>query len=1116
MPTKDLDKNCCDKKRHLGNDFVSIIYNDSGEDFKLGTIKVRRKTLIGHRQLVAFRLACLWVGLSARRWAGGDEERSPQAARPRANHGSSARRVKSVKVSVGDFLLWTLSTLGSELLSQAGCPDTEGMAAQAGSSVLILLCLSRASSTLFMSSSNRWIITATCLLYSAVRVWLASLPSPNFAKGGVCVCCKGSGPHTGIQEWVLVDWNVVNAGGLSGFGFCSHPAISSLPVIPDMEGLIDTSVVKIVSDKNLSFVARQMALHANVSLLGWEGIFCPTRTFTITSEWASPSPSLAFCEGAPFLAQVSYVAVAVAEGRLYGCSEHKICCQELEPLPDLGEPLKQSSLWQLTQQNPALPAEQLRLGSLGQGLPAPLGCLFSPHSVLPWGVCQVGGCWVGLFCSQEGLSVQVCFLPPSLPPQMALFPQKKGKPVLGEADFPHLLQHHLELLTFSPNLGSSDTALNSHPTCSSCVRGRGLWRTLDGMERANPTLRAIARDKPSLWEAAWAGAAAMEEAHTRDHAFAISTSFFQIREETQFQEAGFPSVHPPVPAKASARVPQDPAPTYETGQRKRLISSAALPQPLGAPAGPISCSRPPAAATSASSQTNEPRLQLCAPLKAAGLTHNFCGFFQPPVLFMMVGLKWQKETQQPDIHVLVEFHEMCLRCTSTRGGDLSWGSLGLQRKASRAGVGGSLLKPSSRRPLGLITKGFCLNLSQVLRAKPASCLELPFQQATRPWLEVLLVWPEALPCLRLPVGRFGGSNKTSGSIAFLVSYLSFNAGPGWGRGSPLSGEEEGPSCWHQPPFVPVKTLVPSIARPCLVPIGNPQIISDKRLFCPRDAADGHKWRLVTQRPKCGPGKKKEEWGAIETSFEWFPELRVPWIMHKAISSTVGPKVWIPALLNTQCSQDTTDGASPLWLQEAPYPGSPDVLQLHLTSSVLLNDGTCLLGTKDAINHLPWPTLISVSVQLKVLSWFRLTFHLTDALAWPPNCPPFLPHSNLFPPVFFFFRDLWVGEDYAAWFLLGTSGTDHFILEADSIDSNFFPSPISAQGASRAGNTNISLYQKEVYRQNQCLNGAPVVIIHKGMGSGSSSHRLLSSHTRRSVTWRERRRFKEAAHVKCND
>ncbi|PNJ01748.1 TSC2 isoform 9 [Pongo abelii] len=39
MPTKDVDRHRCDKKRHLGNDFVSIVYNDSGEDFKLGTIK---------------------------------------------------------------------------------------------------------------------------------------------------------------------------------------------------------------------------------------------------------------------------------------------------------------------------------------------------------------------------------------------------------------------------------------------------------------------------------------------------------------------------------------------------------------------------------------------------------------------------------------------------------------------------------------------------------------------------------------------------------------------------------------------------------------------------------------------------------------------------------------------------------------------------------------------------------------------------------------------------------------------------------------------------------------------------------------------------------------------
>ncbi|XP_042293954.1 LOW QUALITY PROTEIN: tuberin [Sceloporus undulatus] len=47
----------------------------------------------------------------------------------------------------------------------------------------------------------------------------------------------------------------------------------------------------------------------------------------------------------------------------------------------------------------------------------------------------------------------------------------------------------------------------------------------------------------------------------------------RIREETQYQGSGFPAMHPPVPTKASAHIPQDPAPTYETGQRKRLISS---------------------------------------------------------------------------------------------------------------------------------------------------------------------------------------------------------------------------------------------------------------------------------------------------------------------------------------------------------------------------------------------------------------------------------------------------------------------------------------------------------------------------------------------------------------
>ncbi|KAI5620298.1 tuberin isoform X4, partial [Silurus asotus] len=40
MPNRESDKSCCNKKRHIGNDFVVVVYNNSGEEYKLGTIKV--------------------------------------------------------------------------------------------------------------------------------------------------------------------------------------------------------------------------------------------------------------------------------------------------------------------------------------------------------------------------------------------------------------------------------------------------------------------------------------------------------------------------------------------------------------------------------------------------------------------------------------------------------------------------------------------------------------------------------------------------------------------------------------------------------------------------------------------------------------------------------------------------------------------------------------------------------------------------------------------------------------------------------------------------------------------------------------------------------------------
>ena len=39
MPLKDCDKKCISKKRHIGNNYVTIIYDDS-EGYSFGTIKV--------------------------------------------------------------------------------------------------------------------------------------------------------------------------------------------------------------------------------------------------------------------------------------------------------------------------------------------------------------------------------------------------------------------------------------------------------------------------------------------------------------------------------------------------------------------------------------------------------------------------------------------------------------------------------------------------------------------------------------------------------------------------------------------------------------------------------------------------------------------------------------------------------------------------------------------------------------------------------------------------------------------------------------------------------------------------------------------------------------------
>lgn len=139
--------------------------------------------------------------------------------------------MESVKVSLGDFFSWDPCSYGmgrdgprrllplwvlnrfpkqvdlhrwSREVITAQVEETKALwSSLAGSYMLILLLLSRASSTLFMSSSNRWIITATCLLYSAARVCPPSASSLKFAK--VWGCCKYCGPHDGIKKRVLVE-----------------------------------------------------------------------------------------------------------------------------------------------------------------------------------------------------------------------------------------------------------------------------------------------------------------------------------------------------------------------------------------------------------------------------------------------------------------------------------------------------------------------------------------------------------------------------------------------------------------------------------------------------------------------------------------------------------------------------------------------------------------------------------------------------------------------------------------------------------------------------------------------------------------------------------------------
>ena len=63
MPTRESDSGCNSKKMHIGNDFVTIVYNDSQQTVKFGTIKV---TCLKKNAWQGFRRFCWHRGPSPR------------------------------------------------------------------------------------------------------------------------------------------------------------------------------------------------------------------------------------------------------------------------------------------------------------------------------------------------------------------------------------------------------------------------------------------------------------------------------------------------------------------------------------------------------------------------------------------------------------------------------------------------------------------------------------------------------------------------------------------------------------------------------------------------------------------------------------------------------------------------------------------------------------------------------------------------------------------------------------------------------------------------------------------------------------------------------------------
>jgi len=46
MPTTESDAKCNNKKKNIGNDFVTIVYNESGQEYDIQTVKVSARFIL--------------------------------------------------------------------------------------------------------------------------------------------------------------------------------------------------------------------------------------------------------------------------------------------------------------------------------------------------------------------------------------------------------------------------------------------------------------------------------------------------------------------------------------------------------------------------------------------------------------------------------------------------------------------------------------------------------------------------------------------------------------------------------------------------------------------------------------------------------------------------------------------------------------------------------------------------------------------------------------------------------------------------------------------------------------------------------------------------------------